>query len=140
MIISAINRIHSLIISCELLHSKATAMAVDMKARLMIKVDQMVEELSLFFLSITTRGTFLKASSMGEAERFNLTVSYTMASGKVVLFMDSVYGSFQIILNIKDIYTWTSAMLLESLHIQMEDVMRANLILINSMGMEFGHC
>ena len=78
-------------------------MAADMKARLMTKADQMDEELSLFLLSITTRVTFRKASSTVEAEGLNMTVIYTMASGRVVLFMDLVSISCQEILNMKGI-------------------------------------
>ena len=84
MVLSASNHRHPLIISGEHLLLKATVMAVDTRVKLMTKVDLTDEELSLFLLSTTTRDTSLKVSSTEEAERSNLTVHYTMVSGRVV--------------------------------------------------------
>ena len=57
-------------------------------------------------------------------------------SGEIVNAMGTVPISSLMVLNMKDMSTWTKFMLLESLHYQMEGIMRVNLIMINSMGME----
>ena len=82
----------------------------------MTKADQMDEELSLFLLSITMKGTSLKVSLMEEADRFNQTVKYSIVSGKIVNVMVSVSVTGQIMNHMKDISIWTNAMLLESIH------------------------
>ena len=68
---SVSNPRHPLTISVERSNTKATVMASDMRAKLTNKADQMDEESSLFLLSITMRGTFLKVCSMEEVERLN---------------------------------------------------------------------
>ena len=70
MDLSASNRPLSLTMSCDRSNSKTTVMAVDMKAKLMSRADQMAEESSLFLLSTTMRGTSQKVSSMEEADRY----------------------------------------------------------------------
>ena len=68
MILSALNHHRPLIILSEHSRSKTTVMVVDTRVRLMTKAGQMDEELSLFLLSITMKGTTLKVKSMEEAE------------------------------------------------------------------------
>ena len=62
-----------------------------------------------------------------------------MASGRVEYYMVSVSNSGHLIIHMMDISTWTNAMPLESLHIQVVMSMRANRVIINAMDMEFIH-
>ena len=59
-----------------------------------------------------------------------------MANGKVeyIMVLVSEYG--HLIIHMKDITTWTHAMLLESIHVKMVKVMRVNIFILNYMDME----
>ena len=63
----------------------------------------------------------------------------TKVSGKIVNSMDSVSVAGLLAIHMRDITTWALNMLLESLHFQMVLATKVNIIMINSMVMEFIH-